>query len=245
MELSTEASFTARPRCSRPRPSSSQLCWVVACWRTVWSAGAGAASAVCFIAAATRQAANSAVKRTAEAVRSGSLRRSAEALPLGGLSVSAVTLSWRDRAPARCEAKRSRASASVVTEARLSACVRRIPGKSGAPEVTRCAPARPGSIGHMKTNEASTTQIQETLFAMGNNRRILSGPIGVYSGVSEPKSQWGGESGRGGRAALCARAPRTQDLFVPCKGGWCAGDPLLFRLQRLITRAIADHPGHP
>jgi hypothetical protein len=48
--------------------------------------------------------------------------------------------------------------------------------------------------------------------------------------------------GRGGRAALCARAPRTQDLLVPGLGGWCAGDPLLFRLQRVMTRAVEVTP---
>jgi len=30
------------------------------------------------------------------------------------------------------------------------------------------------------------------------------------------------KEGRGGRAARCARAPRTQDWFVPGRGGWSA-----------------------
>src|SRR5439155_24300186 len=53
------------------------------------------------------------------------------------------------------------------------------------------------------------------------------------------------KEGWGGRAARCARAPRTQDLLVPGLGGWSAGYPLLFRLQRVMTRAIGDQPGHP
>jgi hypothetical protein len=48
--------------------------------------------------------------------------------------------------------------------------------------------------------------------------------------------------GRGGRAALCARAPRTQDLLVPGLGGWSAGYPLLFRSQRVMTRAVKASP---
>src|SRR5881397_3284400 len=40
------------------------------------------------------------------------------------------------------------------------------------------------------------------------------------------------KQGRGGRAALCARAPRTQDLLVPGLGGWSAR----------WTRAVAARP---
>src|SRR2546426_12255969 len=42
--------------------------------------------------------------------------------------------------------------------------------------------------------------------------------------------------GRGGRAALCARAPRTQDLIVPGLGGWRA------RGTRAVQASPATRP---
>src|SRR5437762_2536718 len=42
----------------------------------------------------------------------------------------------------------------------------------------------------------------------------------------------------------CSRVAHT-GLIGPGKGGWCAGYPLLFGLQRVMTRAVGDQPGHP
>src|SRR5437773_12335979 len=44
------------------------------------------------------------------------------------------------------------------------------------------------------------------------------------------------QEGRGGRAARCARAPRTQDLIVPGLGGWSA------RWTRAVKASPAARP---
>src|SRR5881628_4240134 len=51
------------------------------------------------------------------------------------------------------------------------------------------------------------------------------------------------KEGRGGRAALCARAPRTQDLLVPGLGGWSARWTRAVAARPAATRALSkEHP---